>query len=220
VKDYYLILGVSRTATGEEIDAAFRKLARKYHPDLRPEEEDAAARFKSAAEAHEVLSDAEKRREYDRAHGRRAPARGSRRVPIDLGEGELAWHESQTVSQAWSKTPWTTVGRPEVAPRGPSDVETELRLVPEEATRGGPMEVRISVSHLCSVCQGQGDVIGGSCAACGGEGTISESRLLQLRLPAGLRDGTLLCIAGCGKAAGPHAASGNLYLRVRVRPCW
>jgi molecular chaperone DnaJ len=95
-----------------------------------------------------------------------------------------------------------------------------LPLVPEEAARGGPMEVRISVSQPCSACQGRGDAGGGSCALCGGQGTIWQSRLLQLRLPPGLRDGIVLCIPGYGKAAGPHAPSGDLYLRVRVRPCW
>lgn len=215
MKDYYLILGVSKTATGEEIDAAFRKLARKYHPDLRPEEEDAAARFKSAAEAHEVLSDAEKRREYDRAHSRR-----KRRVAVDFGEPIRSRPESATVSQGWAKTPRATVGQPQVAPRGPSDVEAELRLVPEEAARGGPMEVRVSISQPCSACKGHGNIPGGSCAACEGQGTIWQSRLLQLRLPPGLRDGALLCIPGYGKAANSHAASGDLYLLVRVRPCW
>jgi len=216
VKDYYLILGVSRTATSEEIDAAFRKLARKYHPDLRPEEEDAAAQFKSAAEAHEVLSNVEKRREYDRAHGRR-----KRRVTVGPGDqGSRARHEPETVFQGWTKTPWAGAGRPEVAPRGPSDVEAELRLVPEEAARGGPMDVRISVSQPCSACDGQGHTPNGSCAACEGQGTVWRCRLLRLRLPPGLRDGTVLCVAGCGNAASPDAASGDLYLRVRVRPCW
>ena len=215
MKDYYLILGVSRTATGEAIDAAFRKLARRYHPDLRPEEEDAAARFKSAVEAHEVLSDAEKRREYDRSHSRR-----KRRIAVDVGEGQRTRRASETVFQGWTKMPWTTAGRREVAPCGPSDVEAELRLVPEEAARGGPMEVRVSVSHPCSACKESGDARIESCAVCGGEGTIRQSRLLRLRLPPALRDGTVLCVAGHGKAAGPHSAGGNLYLRVRVRPCW
>lgn len=216
MKDYYLILGVARTASAEEIDAAYRKLARRYHPDLRPEEEDAAAQFKSAAEAHEVLSNVEKRREYDRAHARR-----KRRVTVGPGDqGSRARREPETGSQGWTKTPWAGAGRPEVAPRRPSDVEAELRLVPEEAARGGPMEVRISVSQPCSACDGQGHTSNGSCAACEGQGVVWHSRLLRLRLPPGLCDGTMLCVSGYGRAAAPHASSGDLYLRVRVRPCW
>jgi hypothetical protein len=69
VKNYYAILGLPSTATPAEIDAAFRSLARKYHPDLRPEGEDATSQFKLVTEAHEVLSNAEKRREYDPSAG-------------------------------------------------------------------------------------------------------------------------------------------------------
>ena len=64
-KDYYATLGVSKTATDKEIKQAFRKLARKYHPDVNPGDKAAEARFKEINEAHEVLSDADKRRKYD-----------------------------------------------------------------------------------------------------------------------------------------------------------
>ena len=64
-KDYYAILGVSKTATPEEIKQAFRKLARKFHPDVNPKNKQAEARFKEVNEAYEVLSDADKRKKYD-----------------------------------------------------------------------------------------------------------------------------------------------------------
>ena len=86
MRDYYAILGLPRTASAAEIDAAFRSLARKYHPDLRPEEEgkDATARFKLVTEAREVLSNAKKRREYDRDKTAR------RRVPVSAPLRQLA----------------------------------------------------------------------------------------------------------------------------------
>jgi DnaJ-class molecular chaperone len=216
MKDYYIILGLPKTATAAEIDAAFRRLARKYHPDVQPEEKDALALFKSAKEAHDVLSDAEKRREYDRKRSR--GRRRSAMHPRDpLGR---AGHDLEDLSRVWAETSRSMASAGQPRPRPAQDVEAELRLVPEEANRGGPLEVRISVRQACHACQGPGDAAEGPCAVCGGEGTVWESRLLQLRLPPGLRDGTVLCIAGQGGTAGPNAPRGDLYLVVRVRPCW
>ena len=122
MKDYYLILGLPQTATAAEIDAAFRRLALKYHPDVGPEEADALAPFKSAMEAHEVLSNAERRRDYDR---KRNPGeqRGTWNPP------GRARREFEDLSQAWSRL------RPPGF-RASTNVDAELRLVPEEACAG------------------------------------------------------------------------------------
>lgn len=212
MKDYYVILGVPTTATGEEIDAAFRRLARKYHPDVQPEEEDAVAIFKSVIEAHEVLSNATSRLEYDRVHARR-----QRRIPISPGEQPGGvWGTFENPPQDWGKASWMPAGRKEATSGRSPDIEAELRLVPEEAARGGPVEVRISVDEPCPACRGRGSAPGNSCKVCHGQRTVRRSRLLQLHLPPRLRDGTVLRMADRGGIA----ASGDLYLRVRVRPCW
>ena len=185
-----------RSATPAEIDAAFRSLARKYHPDARPEEDDATAQFKLATEAHEVLASVEKRREYDRSQ----PPR--RRVPAS---------EDPFPTRAVKSKP--TVGQP----RGLLDTEAELRLVPEEAHRGCLVEMRISAPAPCPSCGGQ---VGAACLMCGGVGMTEEPRLVHLQLPPGLGDGTVLRIPGYGQAAFLDGPRGDLYLLVRVRPCW
>ncbi len=195
MRDYYAILGLPKTATSAEIDAAFRGLARKYHPDVQPEGPDATVQFKLATEAHDVLSNAEKRREYDHVH------HSGRRVPISEGTSVTSPLNKP------SKGP----------PSGPLDVEAELRLVPEEARRGGSIELRVSVPAVCPACDGQ---IGAGCLACGGEGAITQSRLVRVQLPPGLRDGVVLCVPGIGRTAAPDGPGGDLYLIVRVRPCW
>ena len=171
-------------------------MAKKYHPDLRPEGEDATAQFKLATEAHEILSDAGKRREYDRAQ------RPKRRVPV--WEGPLP---ARRVKPKPVRTPR----------RRTLDIEAELRLVPEEVDRGGSVELRVSVGEPCRSCEGQ---VGAACSVCEGEGTVVESRLMRLATPPGLRDGMVLCVPGCGRAAVPDGPRGDLYLTVRVRPCW
>ncbi len=206
MKDYYLILGLPRTATAAEINAAFRRLALKYHPDVGPEEADAVALFKAAMEAHEVLSNVEKRRAYDRKR-----SRGERRGPRQAFED---------LSHGWSELSRSTAGEREAASAKSPVVDAELRLVPEEAARGGPIEVRVSLRQTCPACQGEVDAEGRPCETCGATGTIVESRLLELQLPPRLRDGTVLCIAGRGKASRSDGPRGDLYLLVRVRPCW
>jgi DnaJ-class molecular chaperone len=215
VKDYYLILGVSRKATAEEIDAAFRRLATKYHPDVRPEEENAAALFKSAVEAYEVLSDVEQRCKYDRVQGR------GRRIVVSPGDhGSCVSREFEDGGRSRTETLRTPTTQRDEMPRTSLDVEAELRLVPEEAMRGGPVELRLSIRQRCFACAARGRVPVQACAVCGGQGTMQERRMLRLQLPRQLVDGTRLCLAGCGKTAGPNGPRGDLHLLVRVRPCW
>lgn len=196
MKDYYAILGLPIAATGAEIDAAFRALARKCHPDLRPEVEgqDATAQFKLATEAYEVLSDAEKRREYDNTTRRKTRWRPYGRRPS--ADSIKAPPEAQT-------------GRDQL------DVAADVHLAPEEAAAGGPIELRLSVSHQCSECKGRSN---GKCHVCNGLGTVHDSRIAQLHIPPGVRDDTVLCLPGFGRGSG--GLRGDLYLRVRVRPCW
>ncbi|MGA2253270.1 MAG: DnaJ domain-containing protein [Thermoguttaceae bacterium] len=196
MKNYYAILGLPKTATPAEIDAAFRSLAKKYHPDAQPEEEDATVQFKLATEAHEVLSNVEKRWEFDRTQHRR------RRVPVS--ESPFPTRSVQSKPNA----------KP---PPGSLDIEAELRLVPEEANRGRSIEMRIATPAPCPACGGQ---VGAACLMCGGEGTVIEPRLVHLQLPPGLGDGTVIRIPGYGRAAFPDGPMGDLYLLVRVRPCW
>lgn len=196
MRDYYAILGLPRTATPSEIEAAFRILARRYHPDTQPEEEDATAHFKLATEAHEVLSNAEKRREYDRSQHRR------RRVPVAEDPFPIRSTESKPTT------------RP---PRDSLDIEAELRLRPEEAGHGGWIEMRVSIPEPCPSCGGQRSTL---CPACGGEGTVIEPRLVRFQVPPGLNDGAVLCVEGHGKSAWKDGPRGDLYLVVRVRPCW
>lgn len=199
-KDYYATLGVSRDASTEEINKAYRRLARTYHPDANPDDPDAEAKFKDISEAHGVLSDPEKRKEYDQVRdlmasgafsgGRRAPGSGAGAsgfpggfegfartggggAGFDLGDllGDLFGAEAGAPGGA------RTTGRAG-AQRG-RDAETTLTLSFEDAMAGVTTTLRVSGRAACETCGGSGARPGTSpqrCTVCGGTGQVASDQ--------------------------------------------
>jgi len=190
--DYYEALGVPRDASAEDVRRAYRKLAREYHPDVN-KDPGAEDRFKEISEAYEVLRDPEKRQRYDR-----------------LGSG---WRAGEDVSGAAGFTGFDDVRarfgdgsglgdfsdlfeslfgsgrRGGSSPRRGADVEAELELTLDEALQGGPRAVRLAG--------------GGS---------------YEVAIPPGVRDGRRIRLAGEGGQGSSGGPSGDLFLRVRLRP--
>jgi DnaJ-class molecular chaperone len=190
--DLYDILGVPPTATQQEIESAYRRLARQWHPDVSTEPIAATENFKAIARAYEVLSDPEQRRRYDRDAPRRRRAR--RKSHFGPGGGDLEPDEDL-------------------------DVEAELLLTSEEAAWGGWIEFSLSFPEPCPACDGQGQLGPQTCWACAGRGLVpGPKRLVQFELAPGLPQGTVLCLRGRGRPAEKPQAPGDLYLRVRIRP--
>jgi curved DNA-binding protein len=225
-RDYYEVLGVSRDASADAIKVAYRRLARKHHPDLhhgkaRPQAEEA---FKAINEAHTVLSDPEKRARYDQlGPGGRAggdftqppegppPGWGEYR---DLGGGDRA---------AYSDFFASLFGRPRGQrrarhPEAGRDIESTLSLELEEASRGGRRSVTVEGSADCPSCGGSGVAGDRVCQACSGQGAIGKPRILDVQIPPGAREGTRLRLAGQGESRRNGGPAGDLYLVVRVRP--
>jgi molecular chaperone DnaJ len=232
-ESYYAILGVAPTASLDEIKAAFRNLARRYHPDRRPEDEAATAEFKRATEAYETLSDPAKRRRYDQLVARRQPketgdaapavwpkeAVSPFDVPAGLDPGEWFWTRIRPFVDARRQS--RGAAPRETGRRGVElDVQADLVLVPEEAARGGVCAFMFSVNEPCKECNGGGIVSGGGCPACYGSGFLSRRRLLEIDIPPGTRNGSVLRLRGAGKTLPEADAVGDLYLRVRIRPRW
>jgi DnaJ-class molecular chaperone len=164
VRDYYAVLGIPRTANTAEVDAAFRRLARRSHPDMRPNEHAATALFKLAVEAYEVLSDVDRRRQYDRATRRRTIVAVSTAPP--------------------------RASRPDLRPAASrSAPQAELRLVLEEARHGGPVELRIAIPLTCPACR---DGWNEPCTFCDGRGFVVRPRIVRVHVPSGVSDGAVL----------------------------
>lgn len=174
-KDYYERLGVPRTATEQEIKAAYRKLARKYHPDLNPGSKAAEERFKEIAEAFAVLSDPEKRAQYDRG-GLEAfgpgfdPFAGTGFDFRNFGLGDLS-----DLFEIFGATGRRGRGRPA---RG-QDLEVEIRLPFVEAVGGTTREIALARNAPCRVCDGSGRTSSGrevECPDCRGTGRRAQRR--------------------------------------------
>ena len=191
--DYYQVLGVSRSASPEEIKRAYRRLARKYHPDV-SKEPDAEARFKEVGEAYEVLKDPDKRAAYDQLGANWKQGQDFRPPPGWGGEGGNGNPFTGSFSDLFDAIFRNGFGRggpqPErPRPRRGEDQEATLAVTVGQAFRGDEVILR-----------------------------LPDGRALKVRLPAGVRDGQKIRLSrqgGAGEDGGPR---GDLYVRVQLRP--
>lgn len=217
-KDYYTTLGIAKTASEKEIKQAFRKLARKYHPDVNPGDKGAEAKFKEANEANEVLSDPAKRKKYDelganwRAYENAPPGAGS---PFGGGAGGSGFRNmtEDEVSEMFGggESPFSDFfttffggmggeeqasgargarGRPRT--RKGQDLEHPFELDLEDALRGSVQ--RLQLRH------------------------DGHARTVEVRIPAGVTDGARVRVAGEGGRGSGSGPSGDLFLRVQLKP--
>ena len=226
-RDYYEVLGVVRSAAPEQIETAFRELARRWHPDVCHDAHLAARNFKRIAEAYEVLCDPESRRKYDRSRRRvspapvRPPSEPTRcRPAARRGTGRKGTLEEFAELLGRFFDQGAASGK---ASRGDKtlDVEVDLPISPEEAREGGTVEISLTFSGRCAKCSGAGAACGKTCGVCHGSGTIREEpRRVTITVPPGVRTGTVLRAAGHGKSGHASSGPGDLYLHVQIRPCW
>jgi len=232
-RDFYEVLGVSRTASEKEIKAAYRKLARKYHPDVNPGDKAAEARFKEINQAYEVLSDPEKRKKYDRWGDQWELADQFEAAGARPGGGNpFARGGSPFGREDGAGDPFSDFGsifetlfrRERGGPRGMGgsrrgqDVETPVEITLEEAFHGTTRTLNLQTPDVCRTCGGTGEIAGALCHACEGMGTTMKVRRLEVRIPPGVKTGSRVRIAGEGRPGIGNGPPGDLYLLVTVLP--
>jgi DnaJ-class molecular chaperone len=238
-RDYYKILGVNKKASEKEIKSAYRKLARKYHPDVNPGDKLAEAKFKEINEAHAVLTDPDKRRKYDTLgpdwEKRVAGYRPSGGPSTQTGAGGAADFSDffETLFGGQRTTTGQTGGfdfdigsifgrgrtnrRAEVAQPG-TDVEQPVEVSLQEAFRGVERNFTVQTAQTCPTCLGTGLQNDQLCPTCHGQGSIPKTKRLDVKIPAGVRDGSRVRVSGEGNPGQAGGKAGNLYLVVHVSP--
>jgi molecular chaperone DnaJ len=245
-RDYYDVLEISRDADGEAITRAYRKLAMRFHPDRNPGNAEAEVRFKEVTEAHEILTDPEKRRVYDRYGHAGLEGNNGGGFPggdfmDDLGEILGGFFGG---------------GRVRRGPRSGRDLQIAVEIDLVEARRGTNKTVSIPrdescadcsgtgcrggrqppfctrcrgqgyvqtrglfpMPHTCPGCGGRGYIITDPCPACRGGGTVRVERRVTVPIYAGVDNDMMITLRGEGEAGGPGGAPGDLLCVVRVRP--
>jgi curved DNA-binding protein len=204
-KDYYSIMGVARDATQDEIKRAYRKLARKYHPDV-SKEADAEARFKELGEAYEVLKDPEKRAAYDQL-GANWKAGQDFRPPPDWDAGfefSGGYQEGSAFSDffesLFGRAAAGHAGGPGFRARG-EDHHARILIDLEDAFQGATRTITLHAPQL----DGQGHV-------------RTRERTLNVRIPRGIRQGQHIRLAGQGTPGFGGGVAGDLYLDVEFKP--
>lgn len=282
-KDYYGILGVKKSASQEEIRKAFRKLARKYHPDVNPGDKKAEEKFKEMSEANDVLSDPKKRKIYDQLGfysdnidpaAAEAYARGGGFGAGGFGAGPSTRGASTEVPFGFSGFDFSDMGGEaqgggfrdilssmfgrgrgaamEQEPEPGSDLEYQVNIGFWDAIRGTVMRLNITRQDTCTNCAGKGFIgkpgtcprCGGSgqitqtsgrmkfnvtcpqcggtgkaqerCPVCLGEGVVSRTEPLEVRIKSGTRDGQRIRLAGKGNAGTNGGPPGDLYIIIRA----
>jgi curved DNA-binding protein len=213
-RDYYETLGVSKTASEDEIRSAFRKLARKYHPDVAKDKKTAEEKFKQINEAYEVLGDPEKRRKYDQLGEHWNQPGGSQPPPqwgagqpgggVRWGSGENGGVEFEFGGTGFSdffeaffgggrgRSAFGGFGQRETMAERGNDVEADIMVTLEEAYHGSKRQVSLRRA--------------GS----------KKTETYQVRIPRGVREGQRIRLAGQGEAGEGGGKSGDLFLRVRL----
>jgi len=227
-KDYYQILGVNRNASEKEIKQAYRRLARKHHPDLNPDDKSAEAKFKEINAVYEVLSDPEKRKKYDKFGDQWeyaeqfAKSGGQGGVRWDFGRGGKTFQYGDTsdFGDIFSSL-FGDSGAGSRMRRGPQrgqDVESSIEVSLEEAHHGSTRVIQLQTGESCTACGGTGRVGNRTCTICNGAGGKASPKRLEVKIPAGVKDGSRIRIAGEGGPGRAGGSRGDLYLVVKVLP--
>ena len=187
-RDYYEVLGVSKTATDEELKKAYRKLAKKYHPDANPDnKEEAEAKFKEVNEAYETLSDPQKRRMYDQFGHNGPQGFGGAGGPFGGGnyysytssgfDGFSDFGDLGDIFSSFFGGGARAGARQQRGPRKGADLNLNLEITFEEAFLGVEKQISITRPETCDVCHGSGAKPGTTvtkCAVCNGTGTVKQ----------------------------------------------
>ena len=243
-RDYYEVLGVSKDADEDTLKKAYRKLAKKYHPDANPGDKEAEAKFKEASEAYSVLSDPQKRQQYDQSghaafeqgggagygggfggfggSSRRAnpnaPRKGQDirvRITLSFDEAVHGCKKNITITRQQECTECHGSGcAAGTSPETCPDCGGRGFVIRQQRTPFGVMQTQ----QPCSRCGGKGKLVKNPCKVCHGSGKVATKKTLEVSIPMGIDDDQSFALRGVGDAGANGGPSGDVIVMVTVRP--
>lgn len=234
-KNLYEILEVCSTASASGIKAAYRKLVRKYHPDLNGGDGICVKKFKEITEAYEILSDTEKRKNYDILRGfyketsRTKYTEADKAYKSNQKETKKTTEERHTenfsnifndILEGFKKTTSSTTKQTyktkQLQPERGSDVYTDVSITFLEAMEGTTRTINILHTEACKNCEGRTFMNGGKCPICNGLGEQSLHKKINVKIPANIKHGSKIRIANEGNIGYNGGKNGDLYLNIKI----
>lgn len=244
-KNYYEVLGVSVDSTNAEIKSAYRKLARKYHPDIN-KDEGAINIFKNITEAYEVLSNEVERSKYNTLKGffkSEKTSTSSQKAEEIYKEGQsknTSYHsqfenssktstnksktkekkEKSTLAKAvkfwFAQIKRNKRNRDNKKPKKGENITTDVSITPDEVITGSKRIINIRTTQTCTKCFGHRFVNGGKCSSCGGKGEVVKTKKITVTIPKGVKDGAKLRLRGEGASGKNGGTCGDLYINIKI----
>lgn len=237
MKNYYSILGVTPDSTCAEIKSAYRRLARKFHPDVNP---NGASRFKDITEAYEILSDAKKRFQYDTINGffKSAPKQEKQHTTSKQAQAQYEKRAEERVNDERSKTQsnprmckeefskkindifenFAKTKKEKTQPKRGTDIYEDISITIKEVVNGAERTVNVVHSAECPHCKGRKFINGSICTVCNGSGEKTEHRKISVKIPKNVKNGAKLRIKSEGNCGENGGKNGDLFLKIKIEP--
>lgn len=232
MKNYYSILGVTPDSSDAEIKSAYRKLARKYHPDVNPY---GTARFKDITEAYETLSDAKKRIQYDTVNRffKSSPKQEKQHTSSNKADSEYKKQASsqnhtepkmskeefsKKINDIFEEFSKPKSKKEKTTPKRGEDLYEDIFVNIKEAVNGAERIINVMHSTACPNCKGRKFINGSLCHLCKGTGEKVEHKKIIVKIPKNVKNGTKLRIPQEGSSGLNGGKNGDLYLKIKIEP--
>ena len=223
-KDYYKILGVTEFETAENIKFAYRKLARKWHPDIAGNTQSVLEKFKEINEAYEILSDKIKKEDYDRARRFYSYAAGNSNTEAETKKTETCADNPQKKKFSFNWEEFISKKQREssfkkeekVSPKRGDDINTDIEISVLEAVSGCTKTINMLQTQVCPYCGGRKFANGTLCSHCKGKGEKTDYKKFTVKIPAGVKNGSKIRLSGEGGIGKNGGAKGDLYINICI----
>ena len=228
IKDYYNILGVSEDCTLQELKSAYRKLARKWHPDIAGNTY--ITKFKEINEAYEILSNKEKKTEYDKlkkyynySSSPNKTKQTNKNVnvsPENTKKNNENSNKKKSFGFNWEEffQKYKAVTNNYIKePQKGKDINTDIEITILEAINGTTKVINMLQTHSCPKCHGRKFVNNNICSCCNGKGDVSDYKKFSVKIPSGIKEGAKIRLSGEGEKGVNGGLNGDLYITIHLK---